>query len=96
VSEVPQVVDEHGAPGAPGVGPVLDARLEEGPVDDQLRPAVEQVGQRPFAVGAEEPIGLRDLDPRQPAPLGRELIASAGRRLLLREQRVACRLPLLG
>jgi hypothetical protein len=96
MGEVPHVVDEHGAPRAPGVGPVLDARLEEGPVHDQLCPAVEQVGQRLLAVGSEEPVGLRDLDPGQPAPLGRERIAAACRRLLLLEECVARRLPLLG
>ena len=76
VGEVTHVVDEHRAPRASTVGPVLDARLKEGPVHDQLRPAVEQVGQRQFAVGSDEPVVLLDLNPRQPAPLGSKLVAA--------------------
>ena len=90
------VVDEHRAPRASALGPVLDARLEEGPVHDQLGPAVEQIGQRLLAVGSREPVVLRDLDRRKPAPFGSQLVAGTCRRLLFPQQRVTRRLPLLG
>jgi hypothetical protein len=39
-------------------------------IDDQLAAAVEQIGERAFALRRVEDISLLDFDPRKRAPLG--------------------------
>ena len=43
--------------------------------DDQLATSVEEIGERLFALRTIEQVILLDLDPRQRAPLGAQLIA---------------------
>src|SRR4029079_14977133 len=69
--------------------------MEHEVVDDQLRPAVEQLAQRPPAARALELVGLGDLDHRELAALGVEPVALAGEVLLLLEQLAASGVPLL-
>ena len=48
-AELGDAVGERRAADAPGVGPAVDALLEEEPVEDELAAPVEQLGQRPLA-----------------------------------------------
>jgi hypothetical protein len=63
--------------------------------DDELPPALEEVDQAALALRALEAVVLGDLDHRQAAALGAELVARAGHRLLLLEQRDPRPAPLL-
>ena len=73
----------------------LVGRPEHEVVDEQLGAAVEEIGERLRAVLGLEPVVLLDRDPRQLAPLPGQLVAAAGELLLLLQQLVALRLPLL-
>jgi hypothetical protein len=64
-------------------------------VDEQLRAAIEQLGQRPLAVLSVESILRLDPHPGQLAPLLRQLIAPPRELLLLPQQFVALGLPFL-
>ena len=64
-------------------------------LDDQLDAAVEKIGERLLAVRPVEDILLLDLDPRQLAPSGAELVAQPGEFLLLDEQCLARGKPLI-
>ena len=75
--------------------PAVVGRPEHEVVDEQLGAAVEEIGEGLRAVLGPEPVLLLDPDPRQPAPLPGQLVAAAGELLLLLEQLVALRLPLL-
>jgi hypothetical protein len=83
------VLNEAGdSSSVPATGaPVVPLGVEHEVVDDELRAALEQVEQRPRAVGALELVGLCDLDHRELAALGVEPVALAGEVLLLVEQR---------
>ena len=95
MSGVSDLVGHHGAADACMFGPADHARLEEGPVDDQLPAAVEQVEQTSLALGALELVLLLHGQPRHPATLGGQRVTSVGHLLLLREQLLARSLPLL-
>jgi len=62
---------------------------------DQLGAAVEQAGEGLRAAAGLEQVVLLDRDPRQLASLSGQLVAAAGELLLLCQQLVALRLPLL-
>jgi hypothetical protein len=70
-------------------------RAEHEVVDEQLGPAVEEIGEALSAVLALEPVVLLDRDPGQLAPLAGQLIAAACELFLLLEQLVALRPPLV-
>jgi hypothetical protein len=55
---MPSAREEH--PGAPGVGPAVDALLEVEPVQDELAAPVEQVGQRRLPVRSLEAVVALD------------------------------------
>src|SRR5207248_2087989 len=61
-------------------------RAEHEVVDDELAASVEKFGERLAAVAAFELVFLIDRLPRQRAPRGRELVATARERLFLRQQ----------
>src|SRR5918912_1985633 len=70
-------------------------RAEHEVVDEELRPAVEEIRERLRAVHRLEAVVLHDLDPRKLLPLLGQLITAVGELLLLGEQRLALGLPLL-
>src|SRR5262245_7920623 len=76
-------------------GPAVHAGLEEGAIDDQLPPAVEQVEQTRLALGPVELVLLLHGLPRHPPTLGGQRVTGAGQLLLLHEQLLARSLPLL-
>src|SRR5205814_2821128 len=73
----------------------LVGRPEHEVVDEQLGAAVEELGEGLRAVLRLEAVVLVDPDPGQLAPLPGQLVAPAGELLLLLQQLVALRLPLL-
>ena len=89
------LVGHHGAAAAGVLGPAEHARLEEGAVDDQLTPAVEQVEQAGLARGAFERIRRLHRHPRHSPALGGQGVTRAGLGLFLHEQLLARRLPRL-
>jgi hypothetical protein len=70
-------------------------RPEHEVVDEQLRAALEELGERPRASLGVEPVLALDRDPGQLAPLAGQLVAATGELLLLLQQLAALRLPLL-
>src|SRR5438034_1864677 len=70
-------------------------RSEHEVVDDELAPALEELGEGPLAVRRVEDVLLLDAFPRQRAPLFAQLVAEPGELLLLRQQRRACLDPLV-
>src|SRR5262249_16602832 len=73
----------------------LEGRSKHKVVDEQLGAAVEELGEALSAVLGLEPVVLLDWDPGQLAPLPGQLVAAACELLLLLQQLVAFRLPLL-
>src|SRR5919202_2284120 len=86
-----EVVRDRGADGAAG----LVRRAEHEVVDEQLGAPVEQLGERLGALLGLEAVLLLDRHPGKFPPLLRQLVVAAGELLLLREQLIARRLPLL-
>ncbi|MHC2316327.1 hypothetical protein ACVIHC_003373 [Bradyrhizobium diazoefficiens] len=89
------LVGDHRAAAAGMIRPAKHAGLEEGPVDDQLPPALEQVGQSDLAAGPLERIGFVHDHPRHAPALGGQRVAGAGMRLFLHEQLLTGCLPVL-
>jgi len=77
------------------VGPAENARFEEGPVDDQLTTALEEVEQARLALGSVELVVLLHGQPRHAAALGGQCVAGAGQLLLLPEQLLPRSLPIV-
>src|SRR5262249_32019978 len=69
--------------------------LEEGPVDDQLPTALEQVAQAHLTLGSIKRVRLLHGHPRHPSTLGSERVAGAGQRLFLHEHVLARTFPFL-
>jgi hypothetical protein len=63
-------------------------------VDEQLRAAVEEIGERLRTARGVEAVVLLDRDPGQLAPFRGQLVAATCVLLLLPQQLVAFRLPL--
>jgi hypothetical protein len=95
VGEMADLVGHERAAAAAALGPAVDARLEEEPVDDELAAALEEVEETRRAVRALERVVLLHGHPRHPATLGGEGIAGAGQPFLLHEQRLTRGGPLL-
>src|SRR5262249_19254228 len=64
-------------------------------VDQELRAAAKQVGQRSAALVGVEAIGVVDAHPRQRLPSLRQLVAAPGELLLRRQQLQPRRQPFL-
>ena len=75
--------------------PAVRRAAEHEVVYEQLRAAVEEIGERLRAVLGLEPVVLLDRDPGQLAPLAGQLVAAPDELLLLLQQLVALGLPLL-
>ena len=86
VGDVGDLVGHHGAAPAGVVGPAEHARLEEGAVDDQLTPTVEQVEQAGLARRPLERIRRLHGHPRHSPALGGQGVTGAGLGLFLHEQ----------
>jgi len=95
MGDVGDLVGDQGAAAAGMFGPAEHAGLEEGAVDDQLTAAVEQVEQAHLTLGPVELVLFLHGQPRHPPTLGGQRVTSAGQGLLLHEERLARRLPLL-
>src|SRR5262245_56566385 len=95
MGEVGDLVGHHGAASAGMVGPAEHSWFEEGAVNNQLAPTVEQVGQTGAARRSLERICLRHGHPRHPPTLGGQGITGTGLGLFLYEQLLAGRLPSL-
>ena len=96
--EMGEVGDLIGAKRAAAAGmlrPAEHAGLEEGAVDDQLTPALEQVEQARFALRPLECVCLLDGHPRHPPALGGQRVMGPHLGLLLDEQLLARGLPVL-
>ena len=94
MSKVANVISDHGAADAGMLRPAMQARVVERPVDDQLTPALEQVGQARLTLGPVELILFLHRQPRHPPALGGQRVTGAGQLLLLQEQLLARSLPL--
>src|SRR4030095_16293608 len=93
-----QVADLIGAQGATAAGviwPAEHAGLEEGAIEDQLPPAIEQVEQANLTLGPVELVLLLHSHPRHPSTLGGQRISRAGERLLFHAKPLPRSLPLL-
>jgi hypothetical protein len=77
------------------LGPAVNAGLEERTIDDQLTTAFEQIDEAGLAVRAVEDVSLLDRYPRHTPSLGSQRVARARQRLLLHQELLARRLPLL-
>src|SRR5262245_61053862 len=77
------------------LGPAVHAGLEEGAVDDQLAAALEHVEQAQLAPGPLEDVRLLHRHPRHPPTFGGHRVTGAGQGLLLHEEPLPRRLPLL-
>ena len=73
----------------------LVLRPEHEVVDEQLRTALEEVGERRLSVVGVERVLLVDAHPRQVAPLSRELVAAAGVLFLRLQELTPCGEPIL-
>src|SRR5215813_5210024 len=95
MSGVSHLVGHHGAADTCMFWPTHHARLEEGPVKNQLPAAVEQVEQTSRSIGAFELVLLLHGHPWHPTTLGCQCVTSARQLLLLHEEFLAGSLPLL-
>ena len=80
-AEVGNAVGDGRAAGAPGVGPAVDAFLEEEPVEDELAATVEQLGQRPLPVRTLEVVVVLDAHHRHALAGRGEFVHRGGDRL---------------
>ena len=78
---------------APGVGPAVDALLEEEPVEDELAAPVEQLDERPAPAGAFELVVALDPHHRHALPSGGELVQRSADGLLAFGQHRLGRVP---
>src|SRR5258708_7621053 len=83
VYQVGDLVGAQRAADAGVLGPAVHAGLEEGAVDNQLMPALEQIRQARFALRPIEGISLLHGHPRHPPPLGSQRVTGAEHGLLL-------------
>src|SRR5881394_4658190 len=87
-------IDGVGDRGADGAARLI-RRAEHEVVDEQLRPTVEELGERLRPGLGLEAVVLLYRHPGELSPLARQLVAAARELLLLREQLLAGRIELL-
>src|SRR5262245_34681648 len=95
MSQVGDLIGDHGASAAGMLGPAEYPGLEEGAIDDQLPAALEQVEQANLTPGSVELVLLLHLHPRNPSTLRGQRIAGASQGLLLHEELLPRSFPLL-
>src|ERR1700722_1591506 len=95
MSEVRYLVSQHGTAATPMFRPPEYPGLEEGAIDDQLRPAVEQIRQAYLALGSVDLVLLVHRQPGHPPARSSHGVPSTGQLLLLDQQLLARSLPLL-
>ena len=88
------LVDDQGAARSAGIRPAFNAGSEHEVVKHQLPPPFEQVSQVRWSTRTGEDVVFLDPIHWLTAPLRRERVARASRRLLFREEFGASRLPL--
>src|SRR5262245_21771811 len=94
VSRMTHLVDDQGAARSAGIRPALNAGSEHEVIKHQLPPPFEQIPQVRWTTRAGEEVVFLDPVHRLTAPLRREGVARASRRLLFGEEFGAPRLPL--
>src|ERR1700688_677347 len=95
MGQVGNLIGAQGAAAAGMLGPAEYPGLEEGAIDDQLTPALEQIEQAYLALGSVELVLLVDSKPRHPPAFGGQRVTGMGQGLLLHEELLARSLPLL-
>ena len=93
-AELGDAVGDGRAARAPGVGPAVDALLEEEPVEDELATTVEQLGQRPLPVRTLEAVVVLDAHHRHALAGRGELVHRGGHGLFALGHGRECRVPL--
>jgi hypothetical protein len=95
MGQVGNLIGAQGTAAARVVGPAEHAGLEEGAIHDQLATALEQIEQAYLAPGSVELVRVVHSQPRHPPAFGVQRVTGAGHGLLLDEELLARRLPLL-
>jgi hypothetical protein len=95
MGQVGDLIGDHGAAAARVLRPAEDPGLEEGPINDQLPAALEEVEQASLALGPIEFVRLLDGHPRHPSAFGGQGVTSVGQGLLLHEKLLVRGCPLL-
>ena len=95
MSEVGDLIGAQRTAAAGVLGPAVDARLEEGAIDDELATALEQIDQADLARRPLERIGRLHFHPRHAPALGGHRVARATLGLFLHQQLLARRFPRL-
>src|SRR5882757_11568994 len=95
MSEVGNLIGAEGTAAARVIGPTEHSRLEECAIDDQLLAALEQVEKANLTLQSCELVLLLHRHPRHPSTLGGQRVTRAGEGLLLHEELLLRRFPLL-
>src|SRR5437762_154457 len=95
MGQVRDLIGAQRAAAAGVLGPAEHSGLEEGAIDDQLTPDLEQVEQAHFALGPLELVLLLHGHPRHAPAFGGQRVTSPGQGLLFHEKLLTCSVPLL-
>src|SRR5580704_9608047 len=89
------LIGAQGTAAAGVLGPAEYPGLEEGAIDNQLRPTLEQIEQAYVTLGSIESVLLVHSQPRHPPTLRGQRVTGAGEGLFLHEHLLPRSLPLL-
>src|SRR3989454_11981551 len=95
MGQVGHLIGAQGAAAAGVLRPAEHPGLEEGAIDDQLTPALEQIEQAYLALRSVELVLLVHSQPRHPPAFSGQRVTGAGQGLLLHEELLPRSLPLL-
>src|ERR1700678_275458 len=93
--EVGNLIGAKRAAAAGVLGPAEHPGLEEGAIENQLRPALEQIEQAYLALGSVKLVLLLDRHPRHPTAFGGQCVPGAGQSFLLHKELLARSVPFL-
>ncbi len=88
-----ELIGDHGAADASGIGPAADGRGEHEVVEDELAAAFEEIEEGCFAVGAVEGVLFFDAGHGEAAAFGGEDVAGVGGGFFFDEEGIARRAP---
>src|SRR5215469_2312796 len=95
MGEVRNLISSERAAAAGMLGPTEHPGLEERAIHDELTAAFEKVEQAHLSVGPEELVRFLNRHPRHSPPLGGQRIAGSGQSLLLHQELLTRRVPVL-